>query len=61
MLMFGTAAGPVPNKAELQEFFKVIKERLQRLYDVAYSRDRGALCRVGDAVLIAFVSTQIPC
>jgi hypothetical protein len=35
MLMFGAAAGPVPNKAELQKFFKVIKERLQRLYDVA--------------------------
>jgi hypothetical protein len=35
MLMFGTAAGPVRNKAELQEFFEIIKERLQRLYDVA--------------------------
>jgi hypothetical protein len=35
MLMFGTAAGSVPNKAELQKFFEIIKERLQRLYDVA--------------------------
>ena len=35
MLMFGAAAGPVRNKAELQKFFEVIKERLQRLYDVA--------------------------
>ena len=34
MLMFGTAAGTVPNKAELLEFFKIIKERLQRLYDL---------------------------
>src|SRR5580692_4216478 len=29
MLMFGTAAGPVRNKAELQEFFEIIKERLK--------------------------------
>jgi hypothetical protein len=35
MLMFGTAAGTVPNRAELQRFFEIIKERLQRLYDVA--------------------------
>ena len=35
MLTFGVAAGPVRNKAELQTFFDVIKERLQRLYDVA--------------------------
>jgi hypothetical protein len=35
MLMFGTAAGPVRNKAELQRFFEIIKERLQRLYDVS--------------------------
>jgi hypothetical protein len=35
MLTFGVAAGPVRNKAELQRFFDVIKERLQRLYDVA--------------------------
>lgn len=35
MLMFGAAAGPVQNKAELQQFFQIIKERLQRLYDVA--------------------------
>ncbi len=35
MLMFGTAAGPVRNKAELQDFFQIITERLQRLYDVA--------------------------
>ena len=35
MLMFGTSAGPVRNKAELQGFFQIIKERLQRLYDVA--------------------------
>jgi hypothetical protein len=34
MLMFDTAAGPVPNKAELQKFFEIIKERLQRLYEV---------------------------
>lgn len=35
MLMFGAAAGSVPNKAELLKFFEVIKVRLQRLYDVA--------------------------
>jgi hypothetical protein len=31
--MFGAAAGPVRNKAELQRFFNIIIERLQRLYD----------------------------
>jgi hypothetical protein len=35
MLTFGAAAGPVRNKAELQKFFAIITERLQRLYDVA--------------------------
>jgi hypothetical protein len=35
MLMFGAEAGPVRNKAELQGFFEIITERLQRLYDVA--------------------------
>jgi hypothetical protein len=35
MLTFGAAAGPVRNKAELQKFFEIITERLQRLYDVA--------------------------
>ena len=35
MLMFGAKAGPVPNRAELQQFFEIITERLQRLYDVA--------------------------
>jgi hypothetical protein len=34
MLMFGPAAGPVRNRAELQGFFEIITERLQRLYDV---------------------------
>jgi hypothetical protein len=34
MLTFGVAAGPVHNKAELQKFFEVITERLQRLYDI---------------------------
>ncbi len=34
MLMFGAAAGPVRNKEELKEFFEIIVERLQRLYDV---------------------------
>jgi hypothetical protein len=34
MLTFGVAAGPVPNKAELQTFCTIITERLQRLYDV---------------------------
>jgi hypothetical protein len=33
LLMFGAAAGPVRNKAELQQFFEIIAERLQRLYD----------------------------
>ena len=33
LLMFGAAAGPVRNKAELQQFFDIITERLQRLYD----------------------------
>jgi len=35
MLTFGVAAGPVRNRSELQRFFEVITERLQRLYDVA--------------------------
>jgi hypothetical protein len=35
MLSFGVAAGPVHNKAELQQFFEIVTERLQRLYDVA--------------------------
>ena len=35
MLMFGVAAGPVRNKAELQKYCEAITERLQRLYDVA--------------------------
>ena len=35
MLTFGAAAGPVPNKAELQRFCAIITERLRRLYDVA--------------------------
>jgi hypothetical protein len=35
MLMFGAAAGPVRNKAELRGFFEIITERLQRLYDLA--------------------------
>jgi len=34
MLTFGVAAGPVPNKAELDGFFEIIIERLKRLYDV---------------------------
>jgi hypothetical protein len=40
MLMFDTAAGTVPNKAELQRFFEIIKERLQRLYDVSVQDSR---------------------
>jgi hypothetical protein len=35
MMMFGVAAGPVRNKAELQAFFEIITERLQRLYEMA--------------------------
>ena len=35
MLMFGAEAGPVRNRAELQQFFEIIVERLQRLYDVS--------------------------
>jgi len=35
LLMFGAAAGPVRNKAELQRFFEIITELLQRLCDVA--------------------------
>jgi hypothetical protein len=34
LLTFGTDAGPVPNKADLQTFCDVITERLKRLYDV---------------------------
>jgi len=34
MLTFGVAAGPVPNKAELQGFCDIITERYRRLYDV---------------------------
>ena len=35
VLVFAPAAGPVRNRAELQKFFEIITERLQRLYDVA--------------------------
>ncbi len=35
MLMFGVEAGPVRNRAELQRFFDIIVERLQRLYEVS--------------------------
>ena len=35
MLMFGVEAGPVRNRAELRQFFDIITERLQRLYDAA--------------------------
>ncbi len=37
MLKFEVAAGTVRNKAELQKFFEIITERLQRLYDVTGS------------------------
>jgi hypothetical protein len=37
MLMFGVAAGPVKNKAELQNFCNIITERLQRLYEIPSS------------------------
>lgn len=33
LLMFGAAAGPVRNRAELKQFFNIIVERLHRLYD----------------------------
>jgi hypothetical protein len=33
-LSFGGAAGPVPNRAELQGFCDIITERLKRLYNV---------------------------
>jgi hypothetical protein len=33
LLMFGAEAGPVRNKAELQQFFDIIVERYQRPYD----------------------------
>jgi hypothetical protein len=35
MLTFGVDAGPVPNKADLQNFCDLITERLKRLYDVS--------------------------
>ena len=35
MLTFGAAAGPVRNRAELQKFFEILTERLQRRYDLA--------------------------
>jgi hypothetical protein len=34
MLTFGVDAGPVRKKAELDNFFEIIIERLKRLYDV---------------------------
>jgi hypothetical protein len=33
-LSFGADAGPVPNKAELQDFLDIITERLKRRYNV---------------------------
>jgi hypothetical protein len=35
MLTFGAAAGPVRNKVELESFFQIITERLQRLYNIS--------------------------
>jgi hypothetical protein len=35
MLTFGAEAGPVRNRVELNKFFEVITERLQRLYHLA--------------------------
>ena len=35
-LSFGSAAGPVRNKVELQGFFDIITARLRRLYDVPF-------------------------
>ena len=35
LLTFGVDAGPVPNKADLQNFCDIITERLKRLYDVS--------------------------
>jgi hypothetical protein len=35
LLAFGVDAGPVPNKADLQNFCDIITERLKRLYDVS--------------------------
>ncbi len=34
-LSFGSKAGPVHNKAELQAFCDIITERLKRLYDIS--------------------------
>ena len=34
LLTFGVDAGPVRNRAELQDFCDIITERLKRLYDV---------------------------
>jgi hypothetical protein len=34
MLMFGAAAGPMRNKAELRRSYDIVTGRLQRLYDV---------------------------
>jgi hypothetical protein len=34
-LRFGSKAGPVPNKAALQDFCGIITERMKRLYDVS--------------------------
>ena len=34
-LSFGAAAGPVYDKAELQEFCVIITDRLKRLYDIS--------------------------
>jgi hypothetical protein len=34
MLTFGVDAGPVPNKADLQNFCDLFTERLKRLYDI---------------------------
>jgi hypothetical protein len=37
LLSFGTAAGPVRNKTELQTFCQIITDRLKRLYNVSGS------------------------
>lgn len=36
-LSFGTAAGPVRNRTELQTFCQIITDRLKRLYNVSGS------------------------
>lgn len=48
-LSFGVAAGPVPNKAKLQEFCSILTERLGARYDIPHEVCQGNTSSTRDA------------